>query len=192
MIHCSMEDLLDLRAGEGSGAARRHVAGCAACAAELEALHQRAAQLRSLPARRPGRDRWPAVREAMAAERRAWRRRAAFRIAGLAAAAGLVGIVVVRGLGSGADRAYADEIALAKEQSAAVEQRLGEYDASSGVMSGREAALVVELEDRIAVIDGALAQTARETELLQLWQRRVDLIEQLYQVRVSRAAYVGF
>ena len=57
---------------------------------------------------------------------------------------------------------------------------------------GREAVLVVELEDRIAVIDGALAQTAREIELLDLWQRRVDLMEQLYQVRVSRAAYVGF
>ena len=58
--------------------------------------------------------------------------------------------------------------------------------------SGREAALAVELEDRIAVIDGALAQTAREAELLDLWQRRVDLMEQLFEVRVSRTAYVAF
>jgi hypothetical protein len=59
-------------------------------------------------------------------------------------------------------------------------------------MSGQEAALAAALEDRIAVIDGALAQTAREAELLTLWQRRVDLMEQLYEVRVSRAAYVAF
>ena len=69
---------------------------------------------------------------------------------------------------------------------------MGEYDVSGGVMSGREAALAAELEDRIAVIDGALAQTAREPELLDLWQRRVDLMAQLYEGRVSRSAYVAF
>jgi len=148
--------------------------------------------LRALPARRPSRDRWPAVREALVAQRRLDRRRTVWRMAGLAAAAAVVGVLVVRGVGPGASAAYADEIAAAKEQSAAIEYRLGEAGGSGGVMSGREAVLVVELEDRIAVIDGALAQTARETELLDLWQRRVDLMEQLYQVRVSRAAYVGF
>jgi hypothetical protein len=192
MTHCTMEDLLDLRAGEGSVAARRHVAECAACEGELQALHQRAAQLRALPPRRPSRDRWPAIREALAAERRVHRRRVMWRVAGLAAAAGLFGIVVLRGLGPGAAAAYGDGIAEAKEQSAVIEQRLGEYDVSGGVMSGQEAALAADLEDRIAVIDGALAQTAREVELLQLWQRRVDLMEQLYEVRVSRAAYVAF
>ena len=192
MTHCTMEDLLDLRAGDGSAAARRHVTACSACGAELEALHQRAAQLRALPPRRPSRDRWPAVRETLAAERRVHRRRLAWRVAGLAAAAGLFGIVVLRGVGPGAAPAYGDEIALAKQESAAIEERLGAYDAPSGVMSGREAALAAELEDRIAVIDGALAQTAREAELLELWQRRVDLMEQLFEVRVSRAAYVAF
>jgi len=192
MTHCTMEDLLDLRAGEGSVAARRHVTECAVCGAELEALHQRAAQLRALPPRRPRRDRWPAVREALAAERRLHRRRIAWRFAGLAAAAGLFGIVVVRGVGPGAAPAYGDEIALAKQESAAIEERLGQHDVSGGVMSGREAALAAELEDRIAVIDGALAQTAREAELLALWERRVDLMAQLYEVRVSRTAYVAF
>lgn len=191
MTHCTMKDLLDLRAGDGSVAARRHVAECAACGAELEALHQRAAQLRALPPRRPSRDRWPAVRETLAAERRLGRRRLAWRLAGLAAAAGLFGIVVLRGMGPGAAEAFGDEIARAKQESAAIEERLGAYDLS-GVMSGREAALAVELEDRIAVIDGALAQTAREAELLDLWQRRVDLMEQLFEVRVSRTAYVAF
>lgn len=192
MTHCTMEDLLDLRAGEGSVAARRHVAECAACEAELDALHQRVAQLKALPPRRPSRDRWHAVRDVLAAERRVHRRRIAWRVAGLAAAAGLFGIVVLRGVGPGAAAAYADDIAQAKKQSAVIEERLGQYDVAGGVMSGQEAALAADLEDRIAVIDGALAQPMREAELLTLWQRRVDLMEQLYEVRVSRAAYVAF
>ncbi len=70
MMHCTMDDLLALRAGEGSAWARQHAAGCAVCRAELEALYQRVAQLKALPARRPARDRWPVVRDAVLAERR--------------------------------------------------------------------------------------------------------------------------
>src|SRR2546426_8849857 len=70
MMHCTMDDVLALAAGEGSAWARQHVAGCAACRAELEALYQRVARLKALPARRPARDRWPAVRDAVLAERR--------------------------------------------------------------------------------------------------------------------------
>ena len=65
MMHCTMDDVLALRAGEGSAWARQHAAGCAACRAELEALYQRVAQLKALPARGPARDRWPAVRDAV-------------------------------------------------------------------------------------------------------------------------------
>jgi hypothetical protein len=187
-----MEDLLDLRAGDGSAAARRHIEACDACTAELEALHQRAAQLRALPPRRPSRDRWPAVREALAVERRGQRRRVALRVAGLAAAAGLFGIVALRAFGPGATPAYGDEIARAKQESAAIEQQMGDYGVSGGVMTGREAALAAVLEDRIAVIDGALVQAAREAELLKLWQQRVDLMAQLFEVRASGAGYVAF
>src|SRR3989449_5457300 len=63
MMHCTMDDVLALAAGEGSAWARQHVAGCAACRAELEALYQRVARLKALPARRPARDRWPARSE---------------------------------------------------------------------------------------------------------------------------------
>src|SRR5437762_600746 len=107
MMHCTMDDVLALAAGEGSAWARQHVAGCAACRAELEALYQRVARLKALPARRPARDRWPAVR------------------------------------------------------------------------------------------DGELAQLgpsqtqAHSADLVNLWQQRVDLMEQLMSVRVTRAAYVG-
>src|SRR6266700_3712927 len=143
MMHCTMDDVLALAAGEGSAWARQHVAGCAACRAELEALYQRVARLKALPARRPARDRWPAVRDAVLAERR--RRRERWGVSGLAAAA----------------------------------------------------ALAAALEDRIAVIDGELAQLgpvpaqAHSADLVNLWQQRVDLMEQLVSVRVTRAAYVG-
>jgi len=72
-MHCTMEELLALRAGAASVRARQHLEECPTCRAELDALYQRVAQLKALPARGPARDRWPAVREAVLAERR-WRR----------------------------------------------------------------------------------------------------------------------
>src|SRR2546422_10784660 len=92
MMHCTMDNLLALRAGEGSAWARQHAAGCAACRAELEALYQRVAQLKALPARRPTRDRWPAVRDGVLAERR--RRRGRGGVSGFAAAAAVDGPLV--------------------------------------------------------------------------------------------------
>ena len=38
MMHCTMEDLLALRAGEGTTWARRHLEGCAACREDHENL----------------------------------------------------------------------------------------------------------------------------------------------------------
>src|SRR5439155_19260571 len=96
MMHCTMDDLLALGAGEGSAWARQHATGCGACGAELEALYQRVAQLKALPARRPARDRWPAVRDAVLAERR--RRRERWGGSGIAAAAALAGLHVFRPL----------------------------------------------------------------------------------------------
>src|SRR5438046_4489826 len=94
MMHCTMDDLLALVAGEGSAWARQHAAGCGACGAELEALYQLVAQRKALPARRPARDRWPAVRDAVLAERR--RRRERWGVSGLAAAAAVPTLLVLR------------------------------------------------------------------------------------------------
>jgi len=49
MMHCTMEDLGALQAGEASVWARRHITTCAACQAELEGLYQR---ISSRPCRR--------------------------------------------------------------------------------------------------------------------------------------------
>jgi hypothetical protein len=192
MMHCTMEDLLALRAGEGTTWARRHLEGCAACRAEVEALYQRVAQLKALPARRPARDRWPAVRAALLAERR--RRRGRWGLWSLAAAAAVAGLIVLRPLWT--NRLDAAELARVKRQCATLERDLGRYDPDARVTSGRAAALAAALEDRIALIDGELTRLgpqtpARPAALVKLWQQRVDLMRQLMSVRVSRASYVG-
>ena len=191
MMHCTMDDLLALRDGEASVWARRHVEECAACRAELDGLYQRVAQLKALPALRPPRDRWGVVRDTIVAQRTQRRRRWAGY--GLATAAAIVGLMVL-GPMSG-NIGIADELARAKQQSAQLESTLQDYDPESRVMSGREAEITARLEDQIAQVDGRLAdldaQAAREAQLVDLWRQRVQLMEQLVQVRVTRARYVG-
>jgi hypothetical protein len=190
-MHCTMDDLVALRDGEGSVWARRHLETCADCQAERDALYQRVAQLKALPALRPPRDRWSLVRDTIAAERA--RRRGRWMRGGLALAAALAGLMVVRPLMQG--QAYADELAQAKQQSAQLEGTLQDYGPEGRVMSGREADLTARLEDQIAALDGQLAQLGQpatlDARLVDLWRQRVDLMQQLVQVRVTRANYVG-
>jgi len=192
-MHCTMDDLLALRANEGSAWARRHLDECPACRTELEALYQRVARLKALPPLGPARDRWPAIREAIVAERR--RRVRRWSGVGLAAAAALAGLIVLAPFRP--RQVDAAELARAKQQSATLEDELQRYDPTGRVMSGRSAALVAELEDRIAVIDGELARLGgsaaqrRHDELVKLWQQRVTLMEQLVDAHVTRVSYVG-
>src|SRR2546428_13861912 len=74
-MHCTMEDLVAVRDGEGSTGARQHLEDCAACRAELDALYQRVAQLKALPALRPPRDRGDVGRAELVATQRLRRRR---------------------------------------------------------------------------------------------------------------------
>src|SRR5881394_3134135 len=96
MMHCTMDDLLALRAGEGSAWARSHVEACATCRAELDALYQRVAQLKALPGRRRRRERWGV-----------W---------SVAAAAAVAGLLVFRPFGT--RQADAAELARVKQESA--------------------------------------------------------------------------
>jgi len=193
MMHCTMDDLLALRAGEASAWARAHADGCATCRAELDALYQRVARLKALPTRRPARDRWPVVRAAVMAGRQ--RRRERWGVWSVAAAAAVAGLLVFRPFSP--QRADTADLASVKQESATLEQQLRAVDPDARVMSGRAAALAAELEDRIAVIDGELARVgppdapSRPAELVKLWQQRVDLMQELVGVHVTRAAYVG-
>jgi hypothetical protein len=185
-----MDDLGALRAGEASVWARQHVTTCAVCQAELDALYQRVAQLKALPALRPARDRWPAVRAVLRAERS--RRRRTWSGWSLAAAAALAGVLLVR-VPSGSNELHA-QLSQAKEQSATLEDQLQQFKVDSCVLSGRAAAIVADLEDRITRIDRDLARRnreARDAALVQLWEDRVDLMRELVNVRATRARYVG-
>jgi len=192
MMHCTMEDLGALRAGEASVWARRHITTCATCQAELELLYQRVAQLKSLPALRPPRDRWPAVQATLRAERSRRRRTVGTWTGSLALAAAIAGILLVQPSGQGG-KLHA-ELSQAKQQSATLEDSLLQYDVEGRVLSGRAAAVVAELEDRISVLDGTLAQqeqSVQDAQLVRLWQERVGLMRELVNARATRARYVG-
>jgi len=193
--HCTIEELLAVRDGDGAGAALRHVDQCPACRAELDRLHQVAAALRALPVQRPPRDRWPEVRAVAAGARR--RRWIATGWVALAAAAALAVVVGVRGWWpSGGQmagqRANLDSLVSASQQ---LEEALRTLDPTSRVLSGRAASTIAELEDGIALVDAQLGEAQRtgasRDDLLRLWQQRVQLMNQLVNVHVTRAAYVG-
>ena len=192
MMHCTMEDLGALRAGEGSVWARRHITTCVECQAELEKLYQRVAQLKALPSLRPPRDRWPAVQAILRAERSRRRRTWGAWTGSLALAATLAAILLLRP----SSQSLHAELSEAKQQSATLEDSLHQYDIEGSVLSGQAAALFAELEDRISVLDGTLAQRVEgahegDAELVRLWQERVGLMRELVQARATRARYVG-
>ncbi|MDP3910109.1 MAG: hypothetical protein Q8Q14_06930, partial [Gemmatimonadales bacterium] len=112
----------------------------------------------------------------------------------LAAAAALAGVLLLRPAGDGSG--LHAQLAQAKRQSATLEQQLERFNVDSLVLSGRAAAMLAELEDRITAIDRDLARAprnrgARDAALVELWEERVDLMRELVNVRATRARYVG-
>ena len=195
MIHCTTEDLLALKASEGSAWARRHHGECTECQQELDALHQRVARLKALPAMSPPRDRWPVIRERVVAERR-HRRATHIRWAAVAIAASLVGVIGTRAYDQHKfEAARTAEVASLMNHSQQLEARLRDYDPESRVLTGATAGAVSELEDRIGEIDAQLGrpvQTAGSRDREQdLWRSRVELMQGLVNVHVTRAAYLG-
>ncbi len=199
MTHLSLEILIALRetgTEPGDAAARTHLEGCELCRGELERLHQRVARLKALPSLRPGRDRWPAVRERVRADRR--RHRA--RFAGLAGLAAAASIALALGLNE-VPRTDAglrpDRIEQAMVRSRALESALQRIEPESRVLDGRTAGIAQELEDRIARVDRELEmvelmeQQSRDAELLKLWRERVGLLDALVDVHVTRASHAG-
>ncbi len=190
-MHCTMEDLGALQAGEASVWARRHITTCATCQAELDGLYQRIAQLKALPALRPPRDRWPAVRSALRAQRSRRRRTWGAWTGSLALAATIAAVLLMQPVTPSTAHAELNQV---KRQSATLEDSLQRYDTDGRVLSGHAAAVVADLEDRISILDGALVQreqSAQDAELIQLWQERVGLMRELMNARATRARYVG-
>lgn len=193
MRHGTTEELLALRDGEGSAWARNHVAACAACAADLYRLEQMRAQLRALPVFVPPRDRWPVIAHAARRERR---RRWQSGAMGLAAAASLVGLLVVATHGTRPDRSEAESaLKTAMAQSAAMERALQVLAPETRALSGARAGVVADLEDRLVRIDAALGDPSAwrwdPDQVIQLWRQRTGLLSALVDVHSARVAVAG-
>jgi hypothetical protein len=194
-MHLILEELLAVRDGEASAEAASHAASCPTCAAEIDRLRMVQRELQALPDERPQQDLWPAVRSAIASRRRLRRLVVAGWVAaGLAAAFTLV-IGVRGGLELWHDAKLAHETRQLVAESQRLEQRLRSPDATGRVMSGSTAGTILQIEDRIALIDSQLARARTERypsqDVVNLWQERVQLLDALLSVHTTRVAYVG-
>ncbi len=198
--HLSMELLLAVRDGERSepaqAAAHAHLASCAQCRAELDRLHQRTALLRALPEMKPARNGFPAIQRRLADDRRhRWQRR--FAVAGLAAAASLALAVVGGDLVRPETLDASQQLETAMSRSEILERTLNAWQPETRAMDSRTAQIVIELEDRIALVDGQLersnrlAENERLAEQVALWQERVGLMSALVDVHLTKATNVG-
>jgi len=199
MSHLTMEQLVALRdAGSepGSAESQAHVRECAACAAELDRLHQRVARLRALPTLRPPRDRFAVV----AARVRQDRRQRLVRRAGigaLALAASLLLAVVGRDIMAPPPAAASDQLTAVMAESATLEQALRQLRSSQQVTDAYTTRAAASLEDRIAELDHELetaqmrASPDSRNDLLPLWRERVGLMDALVDVHLTRAHNVG-
>ncbi len=199
MTHLTTEQLLALRepgTEPGTQAAREHLEACDVCRSEFDRLYQRVARLKALPALRPTRDRWPAVRTRFEAERRT-RRLRRFGLAGLAAAASIAVAVATRSADRPLPAATAAELSETMARSRALEAAIDQYHPETRVLDGHTARIAQELEDRIAAVDRELEMTdlmdasKRPAQELNLWRERVGLLDALVDVHLTRASNVG-
>lgn len=199
MTHLRMDQLLALRdAGSepGSAEAGSHIAECAACAAELERLHQRVARMRALPGLRPPRDRFSEVALLVRGERRQARLRR-LGVGAMALAASMALIVIGRDVFTPDVARASDQLTATMAESAALEQALQALRPDQRVTDAYTARVAASLEDRIADLDRRLSAAqsggtpAAEAELLGLWRERVGLMDALVDVHVTRAEQVG-
>jgi hypothetical protein len=189
--HGTIEELLALRDGEGSGWAREHVAACAACAMELRRLEQVRAELRSLPSFAPPRDRWPVVEGSLRQERRT---RHLSLSAGLLAAAAVV-VLSFLALRHPAPSQGDAALQQAMAESATMEQVFKSLHPDGRALSGPAASAVVDLEDQLARVDAALNDTTAwrsdPQRVADLWRQRAGLLSALVDVHETLATYAG-
>jgi len=153
--HCSIQELIEVRNGEGSVGARTHVDECAECRDELDRLHQRVAALRALPSLNAPRDRWSVVRASIVAQRkRVWYVRTGWAAAAaIALALGANGLLTWPAATSDESES---ELQTLVDQSVQLDSQLVSVVSRPKVVNGLEAIAIVDLEDRIRVIDNRI------------------------------------
>ena len=202
MTHLTMEQLLATREPGLEPQVRGwrdHAEGCAVCRAEVDRLDQRMAHLKALPALRPSRDLFGAVRLKAAAERRALQvRRVVLGGMALAASVTFAAVMVNRQQQNRTLVAVDPGLAEMMSQSKGLEQALSGFDQDRQVIDGRTVAVTSSLEDQLARVDrqietvGLLQAEARQERMIKLWRERVGLLDALVDVHLTGARYVGF
>jgi hypothetical protein len=189
-MHLNLDELLALRDGEGTVETERHVAGCESCRAEIGALRAASNALRALPSSPPPQRSWAIIRRRIINQRR----RPVDKRLGIAVAIflALAAAAVVGRIGTTAGSfqpASTDDTRVAIEQlsiaSRELERVLQDSSLRSPVLSTREAAMIVEIEDWIALVDLALVQDThnRGERAVALWSDRVELLDALVTAR---------
>ncbi len=194
LIHCTIDELLAIRDGEGYQAAIRHLDECEECTHELELLHQRVAGLKALAPINAPRDRWSVVRDEVLVGRSRNRRRIVSWLS-VAAAASVVFTLGVGGLMTPAARGP-DPLAVLVEEAESLEAALRSMTPRLRVVNGRTAGAIAVLEDRLAELDERFlivrqAQTPRD-ELILMWEQRVNLMDALINFRTAPVRYRRF
>lgn len=216
-MHPDLETLLAVRDGEAGAESVRHVASCPECAAELLYLRQVREALRSCPPVPPAGDLWPATRAKILGardRRRAWSWAAAavlvLAVAGVTLFLSRTGAPIP--LPGGRDTAGLrpfpapiprteeppspdPEIARLIRDSQRLESILDRLGERPTVLSGREAAAEMSIEDRLAEVDARLSGMVMDplgrAEHVGLWQERVQLLGTLAQVKGARRRSVA-
>lgn len=194
-MHAVLSELLELAAGRGTPETAGHVATCAECGAELARLQGVRKALQELPEETPPRDLWSVIREA-ALEHRERRRWISVGWAVAALALVVTVVAVVRGsVEMWHEAKLARETKTLVAESEELEGALRRLQSRDRVMSGHEALLVADLEDRLAFVDARLTskgiRTASSEDTLDLWHERVQLLDALVDAHRTRAAYAG-
>jgi len=197
LIHCTMDELLAIRSGEGSRGALEHLESCDACTEEMERLHQRVAALKALPAVTVPRERWSVVRDEVLTGRGRRRRRLATWM-GLATAASVAAAVGFSQLPhiQIAERETGDEVLVLLEDAQTLEQALRRLRPETRVLTGRQATAIALIEDRISLIEARLdeARVRRlpRNDMIMLLQQRVGLMDALVDIHTVNLTLIGF
>jgi hypothetical protein len=186
--HPSLEELLALRNGDEESSVADHVASCGQCMVELASLREVARALRGLPNLSPPRDLWPAISGEMPRKRL----RTGWMAVAAAAAAAVMFIGLAQWWSARAQRQASTETnhtTVVEELNSAsreLEELLRNPAFQGQILSARRAAVIVDLEDRIAMVDLALAAESNagsEDRGVALWSQRVELLNALLTAR---------
>jgi hypothetical protein len=190
-MHPEYQELLAHRDGDGSADTARHVETCEVCRSTVEELQAASTALKKLPSIPPPKNAWDQLRRRVSGQRRTtFHSRLALAAAAVVAASAAVFFAPFGPVGESPVESDVVDTRMVIEQlsgaSRELETVLRESSLQTRVLSPRRAAMIVELEDRIALVDSAISQHTEDEpgeRAVALWSDRVELLDALVTVR---------